>query len=66
MLLMPISRQVVANMTIVYSIWQGSLLKGHSFTATSMKEIVKVIDELNSVKPKIKFDYFVSEIKAGN
>lgn len=53
-------------MTIVYSIWQGSLLKGHSFTATSMKDIVKVIDELNSVKPKVKFDYFVSEIKAGN
>ena len=41
MLLMPISRQVVANMNITYSIWQGSLMKGHGFTATSMKEIVK-------------------------
>ena len=52
-------------MNITYSIWQGSLMKGHGFTATSMKEIVKVIDELNSVKPKIKFEYFISEIKQG-
>jgi primosomal replication protein N len=50
-------------MKITYSIWQGSLIKGTGFIASSMAEVVKTIEELNSVNPKLKFEYFVTEIK---
>jgi hypothetical protein len=49
-------------MKITYTIWQGSLLKG-TLTASSMKEVVAVIDELNAVKPSLKFEYLVHEIE---
>ncbi len=49
-------------MKITYTIWQGSLLKG-TLTASSMKEIVALIDELNAVKPRLKFEYLVHEIE---
>ena len=50
-------------MKITYSIWQGSLQKGHSLTANSMKEIITLIDELNEVKPPLKFEYLVHKIE---
>ena len=50
-------------MKITYSIWQGSLMKAHSLTANNMKEVVKTIDELNAVNPKVKFEYFISKIE---
>lgn len=50
-------------MKITYSIWQGSLLKGHSLTANNIKDVVKTIDELNSTNPKVKFEYFISTIE---
>jgi hypothetical protein len=28
-----------------------------------MKEVVKTIDELNAVNPKVKFEYFISKIE---
>ena len=49
-------------MKITYTIWQGSLLKG-TLTAKNMKEIVALIDELNEVNPKLKFEYLVHEIE---
>jgi len=49
-------------MKITYSVWQGSLMKG-TLTADSMKDIVKVIDELNSASPKLKFEYLVHKIE---
>jgi len=50
-------------MKITYSIWQGSQLKGIGFTASSIKDVVKTIEELNSVKPQIKFSYFISKLE---
>ena len=50
-------------MKITYAIWQGSLMKAHSLTANSMKEIITLIDELNESKPNLKFEYLVHEIK---
>ena len=50
-------------MKITYSIWQGSMLKGINFTATTMNEVNKVIDELNSSEPKIKFESFISKLE---
>ena len=49
-------------MKITYSIWQGSLQKG-TLTANSMKSIIKIIDELNEVKPPLKFEYLVHKIE---
>jgi hypothetical protein len=49
-------------MQITYTIWQGSLLKG-TLTAKNMKEIVALVDELNEVNPKLKFEYLVHEIE---
>jgi hypothetical protein len=49
-------------MKITYTIWQGSLLKG-TLTAKNMKEIVALVDELNEVNPKLKFEYLVHEIE---
>ncbi len=48
-------------MKISYTIWQGSLNKGR-LTATSMKEILTIINELNEGNPSLKFDYLVHEI----
>ena len=50
-------------MKITYSIWQGSQLKGIGFTASSIKDVVKTIEELNSVKPETKFSYFISKLE---
>jgi len=50
-------------MKITYSIWQGSLMKGNSLTANSIKEVVKTINELNAVNPEIKFEYFITSIE---
>ena len=50
-------------MKITYAIWQGSLMKGHSLTADSIKDVVKTIDELNAVNPKVKFEYLVHKIE---
>jgi hypothetical protein len=49
-------------MKITYSIWQGSLIKGASFTATTMQEVEKTIKELNSTDIKPKFEAFISNI----
>jgi hypothetical protein len=49
-------------MKITYTVWQGSLLKG-TLTANSIKEIVKTIDELNSVGQRLKFEYMVNKIE---
>lgn len=49
-------------MKITFSIWQGSLHKG-TLIADSMKEIVKIIDDLNSASPKLKFEYLVHKIE---
>jgi hypothetical protein len=49
-------------MKITYSIWQGSLQKG-TLIANSMKEIITLIDELNEVKPPLKFEYLVHKIE---
>ncbi len=55
----------VLIMTITYTIWQGSLMKG-TLTAKSMKEIIALIDELNEVKPSLKFTYLVHTIEQEN
>jgi hypothetical protein len=52
-------------MKITYSIWQGSLQKG-TLTSNSIKDIVKTIDELNSVNPPVKFEYLVHKIEQVN
>jgi hypothetical protein len=49
-------------MKITYTIWQGSLLKG-TLTAKNMKEIVALVDELNEVNTRLKFEYLVHEIE---
>ena len=48
-------------MKISYSIWQGSLHKG-TLTATSMKDILAIIDELNQGEQKLKFEHMVHSI----
>jgi hypothetical protein len=53
-------------MKITYSVWQGSLIKGTRFTASSMKDIAKVIDDLNSTGAKPKFEYFISQVEQEN
>lgn len=50
-------------MKITYSVWQGSLIKGSRFTASSMKEITKVIDDLNSTGISPKFEYFITQVE---
>ena len=49
-------------MKITYSIWQGSLQKG-TLTANSIKDIIKIVDEFNSVNPPLKFEYLVHKIE---
>jgi hypothetical protein len=53
-------------MKITYSVWQGSLIKGTRFTASSMAEVVKTIDELNSTGIKPKFEAFISQVEQDN
>jgi hypothetical protein len=49
-------------MKITYSVWQGSIIKGAGFTASSMKDVVKTIDELNELGKGAKFEAFISNI----
>jgi hypothetical protein len=53
-------------MKITYSVWQGSLIKGSRFTASNMKEIAKIIDDLNSTGAKPKFEYFITQVEQAN
>jgi hypothetical protein len=53
-------------MKITYSIWQGSLMKGHSLTASKMSEVIATINELNSADVKPKFEAFISKIEQDN
>jgi len=50
-------------MKITYSVWQGSIIKGSKFTATNMKDVAKVIDDLNSTGVKPKFEAFISLVE---
>jgi hypothetical protein len=50
-------------MKITYSVWQGSLIKGSNFTANTMKEVMKTIDELNETGVKPKFEAFISRVE---
>lgn len=52
-------------MKITYSVWQGSIVKGTGFIAKDMKEVSKVIDDLNSTGAKPKFEYFISKVEQG-
>ena len=54
-------------MTITYSLWQGSRLLSIGNTATSVKDIDKVVDELNNsnLAKSQKFSANVQEIKVG-
>ncbi len=53
-------------MKITYSIWQGSLIKGSRFTASTMAEVVKTIDDLNSTGAKPEFEYFITQVEQDN
>ena len=53
-------------MKITYSVWQGSIIKGSNFTANTMKEVMKTIDELNETGAKPKFEYFISKVEQDN
>ena len=52
-------------MTITYAIWQGSSLLSINNTATNIKDVDKVISELNSsdVASKVKFSANVQKIE---
>lgn len=49
-------------MKITYTIWQGSLNKG-TLTATTMKEIIATIKDLNEGNTSLKFEYMVHKIE---
>ena len=55
-------------MTITYAIWQGSFLLSVNNIATSIKDVDKVISELNDseVAKKVKFSANIQSIKVGN
>ena len=53
-------------MKITYAIWQGSLMKGHSLTASEMSEVVATIKELNESGLSPKFEAFISKIEQDN
>lgn len=53
-------------MKITYSIWQGVTLKGSGFTASTMKEVEKTINELNETNVKPKFEAFISKVEQEN
>ena len=48
-------------MKITYTIWQGSLNKG-TLTATTMKEIIATMKDLNEGNTSVKFDHMVTNI----
>jgi hypothetical protein len=50
-------------MKITYSVWQGSIIKGSGFTAKTMKEVMKTIDELNETGVKPKFEAFIYKVE---
>jgi hypothetical protein len=52
-------------MTIEYSLWQGSRLLSIGNTATSIKDIDKVVAELNSsdIAKKVKFSANVMKVE---
>ena len=50
-------------MKITYSLWQGSWLLSIHNTATSMKEIEKVIEELNNHKLKKQGEFTANIMK---
>jgi len=54
-------------MKITYAIWQGSRLLSINNEATSMKDVDKVIKELNDsdVAKKNKFSANIQEVKVG-
>lgn len=54
-------------MTITYSIWQGSRLLSIDNKATSIKDVDKVIKELNDsdIASKNKFSANIQEVKVG-
>ena len=49
-------------MKLTYTIWQGSLNKG-TLTAKSMKEILSVLEDLNTGKPSLKFEFCLHKIE---
>lgn len=53
------------NMTITYSLWQGSRLLSIDNIATDIKDIDKVVNTLNDsdLGKKVKFSANVQEIK---
>jgi len=53
-------------MKITYSVWQGALIKGSRFTASSMADVVKTIDELNSSGITPKFEAFITLVEQDN
>jgi len=52
-------------MTIEYSLWQGSRLLSIGNTATSIKDIDKIVAELNSsdIAKKVKFSANVMKVE---
>lgn len=54
-------------MTITYAIWQGSTLLSINNIATSIKDVDKVIAELNDsdVAKKVKFSANIQKIEVG-
>ena len=52
-------------MTIEYSLWQGSRLLSIGNTATSIKDIDKVVSELNNsdIAKKVKFSANVMKVE---
>jgi hypothetical protein len=48
-------------MKIIYSIWQGSLYKG-TLNATSMKDVIATVKELNEGNTSVKFEHMVNNI----
>ena len=54
-------------MTITYAIWQGSSLLSVNNIATSIKDVDKIIAELNDsdVAKKVKFSANIQKIEVG-
>jgi len=52
-------------MTIEYSLWQGSRLLSIGNTATSMKDVDKVVSELNNsdIAKKVKFTANIMKVE---
>jgi hypothetical protein len=58
-------RQVVAKMTITYSIWQGSRLLSIDNIANNIKDVDKVIAELNdsTIAKQVKFSANIMKVE---